>query len=862
MQSNLLLVFPRFTPLKVVSFIIQCCLLMLMAMVSSGTVHAQTLRTISVDPVSDDPNETGCSLREAIEVANAGQASGLDCEGSDSGTGSPIEYRIELPAYTYFILGERNEDANQVGDLDIISTITLVGEGIGETIIDGQRLDRLFHLRNSVANLTLENLTVQNGATNRNSSALIRQGGAVLVEGGVLSVRNVRFQDNQALGDGMSRLSNGGAIAIATGSVNISDGEFFGNEASLGGGAIFSENNPPTGDTNILITDSLFARNLARFGGAISVNHTFGFTNLERIIVTENQAFSVGGGLSLTQDDSASSATTIVDSIISYNEALTASGGGIVGTHVSLANSAVFGNRAGGSGGGLALLSSSVTNVSVTANIADADNSGVGDGGGISAFGGTSRTTTIKNSIVSGNTAANGLDCNGDGLISDGFNLLGANDGCVIGFPGGAPNVNQDLVGTAGLPLDAGVVELGGRQPLALRQSSIARDQIPTSDCVFISETGNPLYTDGDAVIFDQRGVIRDSLCDIGAFETIVDISDIDALSTSESGGLATTNISLARQPTANVDIPINSLSDEIEVGSQNLTFTPENWDQPQSVEIMGVDDDLDDGNQAWALILGPTISSDADLAGIVPAEIQGVNVDDDESGITFIGASQQTTTEGGGTSTFDVVLESEPFSPVSLVLQSDQPGEGIPEPNSLIFDFANWQTPQSVLLVGLDDNVADGDVAYNILVSVTSDDELYDQLQPDTIPVVNLDDDAPGLTVSPAGVITVGETGLTADIQFALASQPIDTVTLNLQSTDETVGIIDRSSLTFMVDSWDEPQTVTVMGVVDNDFSLDESFNILLSFTSADASYQLLTLQPLDVINRSEVLFRSGFEP
>ena len=38
---------------------------------------AQTLRTIPVDPIADDSPELGCSLREAIDLANAGLLSAI-----------------------------------------------------------------------------------------------------------------------------------------------------------------------------------------------------------------------------------------------------------------------------------------------------------------------------------------------------------------------------------------------------------------------------------------------------------------------------------------------------------------------------------------------------------------------------------------------------------------------------------------------------------------------------------------------------------------------------------------------------------------------------------------------------------------
>ena len=61
------------------------------------------------------------------------------------------EDTINLPAGTYFLSGETGEDANASGDLDIDTNhcITIVGEGMASTFIDGAQLDRVFHVLNS-----------------------------------------------------------------------------------------------------------------------------------------------------------------------------------------------------------------------------------------------------------------------------------------------------------------------------------------------------------------------------------------------------------------------------------------------------------------------------------------------------------------------------------------------------------------------------------------------------------------------------------------------------------------------------------------------------------------------------------------
>ncbi len=86
-----------------------------------------------------------------------------------------------------------------------------------------------------------------------------------------------------------------------------------------------------------------------------------------------------------------------------------------------------------------------VTNCTISSNSA-------GDlGGGIYT---TNTTTNVKSSIIALNTAGTaGPDVNGS-FTAQGFNLIGKNDGAAANFPAGNPNMNNDIVGTSGSPVD------------------------------------------------------------------------------------------------------------------------------------------------------------------------------------------------------------------------------------------------------------------------------------------------------------------------------------------------------------------------------------------------------------------------
>ena len=91
------------------------------------------------------------------------------------------------------------------------------------------------------------------------------------------------------------------------------------------------------------------------------------------------------------------------------------------------------------------------------------------------------------------------------------------------------------------------------------------------------------------------------------------------------------------------------------------------------------------------------------------PADIDLTNSDNDTAGVTVSAPSSSTTTEAGGTVTFTIRLNSEPTSSVTLPLSSTDTSEGTVSPSSLTFTAANWNVPQTVTVVGVNDNVDDG---------------------------------------------------------------------------------------------------------------------------------------------------------
>src|SRR5882672_8753014 len=320
-----------------------------------------------------------------------------------------------------------------------------------------------------------------------------------------------------------------------------------------------------------------------------------------------------------------------------------------------------------------------------------------------------------------------------------------------------------------------------------------------------------------------------------------ISVTPTSGLTTTEGGGTATFTVVLDSSPSANVTIGLSS-SDLTEgtVSPASVTFTSGNWNTAQTVTVTGVNDFVADGNVAYTIVTAPATSTDGGYNGMNASDVGVTNTDDDTAGITVAPTSGLTTTEGGGTATFTVVLTSQPTANVTVGLSSSDLTEGTVAPASVSFTSANWNTAQTVTVTGVDDFGVDGAVAYTIVTAAaTSTDGIYNGMNAADVGVTNTDNDTAGVTVIPTSGLTTTEGGGAATFTVVLTSQPTANVTVGLSSSDLTEGTVSPASLTFTPGNWNTAQTVTVTGA--DDFVVDGavSYTILTSAaTSTDGSY------------------------
>ena len=162
-----------------------------------------------------------------------------------------------------------------------------------------------------------------------------------------------------------------------------------------------------------------------------------------------------------------------------------------------------------------------------------------------------------------------------------------------------------------------------------------------------------------------------------------------------------------------------------------------------------------------------------SNLSGSVQWEIAAVSMKT-AAGITVTPTSGLTTTEAGGTATFNVVLDKAPTANVTIALSSSDSSEGTLSTSSLTFTTANWSTPQTVTVTGVDDSFIDGNIAYSVITAAASSaDASYNGLNASDISLSNTDND----TINTLYVDTASDTldGTVTSIASLMANKGAD---------------------------------------------------------------------------------------
>lgn len=593
-------------------------------------------------------NDSGAgSLRQAITDAN--NEVGAD---EISFTGDGAEGTITLAS-----------------QLRVSDSLTVNGPGAETLIISGAGSSRVMQIGGSgVQTFVLDGLGITGGSvgfgggllaadnfdgndtlTIRNSeifSNAARNGGGIHAVGMTLNIVDSTIRDNTA---STSNIRGGGGLSLQSATTTLTRVELHNNTSEKDGGGIYNlafTGSVGNRDSTLTIIDSTIHDNSAlngRGGGILNENQNV--DQAARLILqgssVSNNDADIGGGIL-----SDAGIVTISNSLIAENT--TAAGGAgffLVNSTTRIESSTVSGNTAGGNGGGMENLSDGPTAAVTLVNATFANNVAP-QGEAVNNFADTGGTVAITyaNTIFADNTgsALGNIVSFGPGTSSAtslGNNIFDDSTGNLTAA-GDQPNTNPMLLALA---------DNGGL--------TRTHELMTGSPAIDSGDSGLSVDAGGNVLTTDQRGngfsrisdgdIDGTATVDIGAFEVpkvsqLIIVEADDATSVSESVGIDSFTVELNFQPATDVVVQLTGVDvTEFVLDQATLTFTPGNWNVPQAIEVMGIDDRGQDGDITTTLTIAvDAANSDPEFAATIAHELTVTTTDNEATSTIGLGQS------------------------------------------------------------------------------------------------------------------------------------------------------------------------------------------------------------------------------
>ena len=280
---------------------------------------------------------------------------------------------------------------------------------------------------------------------------------------------------------------------------------------------------------------------------------------------------------------------------------------------------------------------------------------------------------------------------------------------------------------------------------------------------------------------------------------------------TLDEGGMASSTVLLATQPTGAVAVAITADHAGVTVLPPTmLTFSTSTWNTAQAFTIRAGQDD-DGRDETATLTLDP---SGADYND-VPFATSTVNVRDNNPRGVTLSASSVSVPEGGSTE-YTVRLDTQPVGGDVTVMVGGVPALGISaSPTALTFTGTNWRTPQTVTVSAAEDDGNAATESATLTHAVSGADYGREGVAADSVTATTTDNDSPSLYVVPTA-LALAE-GATSTYAVRLNTQPTGAVTVAVGGAGGSVSV-SPAALTFTTSTWSALQTVTVSALADDD--------------------------------------------
>ena len=171
--------------------------------------------------------------------------------------------------------------------------------------------------------------------------------------------------------------------------------------------------------------------------------------------------------------------------------------------------------------------------------------------------------------------------------------------------------------------------------------------------------------SNADFALTDQSVNVSTLDDDVAGFT----VTETDGSTSVNESGINDTTIVLTAQPVSDVVLTIVSSDNTESSATSTVTFTTNNWNTAQSVEVVAVDEFIIDGNQNSTLTIAiDDANSDDDFDALDDQTVTVQTIDDDVAGFeSYRNWWRHCCSESETSDTFSVALTAQPSSNVEL---------------------------------------------------------------------------------------------------------------------------------------------------------------------------------------------------
>ena len=296
--------------------------------------------------------------------------------------------------------------------------------------------------------------------------------------------------------------------------------------------------------------------------------------------------------------------------------------------------------------------------------------------------------------------------------------------------------------------------------------------------------------------------------------------------------------LKLSSKPSANVTVTL-SVADGTPIGfsPNRLTFTPSNWNKPQSFQIQPFNDGIVQAEEVAEYDMTYTAESSDTNYQFQDTERVGIQ---NTNRYELILSDPNTPISETGKGTISVKLAAKPSPSATVTITSSDPTVIKPSKSTVTFSSSNWNSMQSIEYTAVDNNIVDlgGSRSAYLTFVVGGSDSNFKGKSANSKTITVKDDETPSIIVSKASTADLdcaSSTNNSITFNVSLSKQPARNLPVSIKSAQSTHKL-STSTLTFTPSNFGTSQTVTASCSTNNS-ATNNFLNNTVTFTSGDAT-------------------------